>query len=207
MQRRHKRLASPPRAAAEVPERYFSGQGGSPWEVWGEPKLGSPAYRARTRKENQITPSCEKQQVSVSQGEMAGDTENLLKGQCTKFCLQPLTLGSSRGRAGWTKDTWGDSGAGGSRERTEGTTGRIPVLSHFPWCRSRFCQAENSSLNGNSWGEAIALHKGITLPHPVELKPGSRTAWLQLEGISLIVLTTKADLWEHGTTWMKWINS
>ena len=59
--------------------------------------------------------------VSVYQGEMAGDAENLLKGQHTKFQLQPLTLGSSRGRVEWTSDAWGESEAGGSGERTEGT--------------------------------------------------------------------------------------
>ena len=36
--------------------------------------------------------------VSACRGEMAGDSENLLKGQCTKFHLQPLTLHSARGQ-------------------------------------------------------------------------------------------------------------
>ena len=37
--------------------------------------------------------------VSVHQGEMAGDAETLLKVQHTKFCLQPLTVGSNTGQS------------------------------------------------------------------------------------------------------------
>ena len=65
---------------------------------------------------------------------MARDAENLLKGQCTKFHLQPLTLGSGKGgEAEWTRDAGGESGDGGFGERTEGTATRIPVLSHSPY--------------------------------------------------------------------------
>ena len=60
------------------------------------------------------------------------DTERFLKRQCTKFHLQPLTLGSNRGREEWTGDMRGQSGAGGSGERAEGSVIRIPVLSHSP---------------------------------------------------------------------------
>ena len=69
------------------------------------------------------------------------DAESLLKGKWTKFCLQPLTLGSGRGRAKWTRDTWEEFRAGGSREKTEGTAAKIPALSHSLYCRSHIFQA------------------------------------------------------------------
>ena len=47
------------------------------------------------------------------------------------------------------------------------------------------------------WGEAIASSTGITLPNPVELK---LDCWLQLEAISLLSLTTKADLGQLSET-------
>ena len=98
--------------------------------------------------------------ISVCEGEMVGDTESLLKGQHTKFHLQPLTLGSSSGRAGRSRDTGGESGVGGSGKRTEFKeskieSSRIPVLNHPPYCRSHFSQAEHSpphsiSLRGSN---------------------------------------------------------
>ena len=76
--------------------------------VGSKPKLGYPAYNTRSRKVKQITSSSKvsvkSSKVSV-QGETVGDTESLLKGQHKKFCLQPLSLGSARGRAEWTRDT------------------------------------------------------------------------------------------------------
>ena len=125
--------------------------GSSPWEVWGlNPKLASPAYSIRARKEPREHPAVKSSRISVLKGEMDGDTESLLKGQHTKFHLQPLALDSGRGRAKWTRDTWGESGVGGCGERTEGTTSRIPVLSHSPYCRSHLSQAEHSSPSGIS---------------------------------------------------------
>ena len=44
-------------------------------------------------------PPKKKTQSSVGQRERGGDSESLLKGQSTKFLLQPLTLGASKGRA------------------------------------------------------------------------------------------------------------
>ena len=46
---------------------------------------------------------------------MAGDAESLLKGQCTKFHLQPLTLDSDRKRQSGL-EMHEESGADGSRE-------------------------------------------------------------------------------------------
>ena len=113
--------------------------------VGSKPQAGLPSLQHQSQKGTQKTPSYEKQQGFCQPGrETAGDSERLLKSQCTKFYLQPHTLGSSRGRAEWTRDTRGESGAGGSGERTEGTATRIPVLSHSPYCRSHLSQAEHS---------------------------------------------------------------
>ena len=104
---------------------------------------GIPSIQHQSWKGTQITPSCEKQQGFCLHGDMTGDTESLLKGQCTKFHLQPLILGSGRGRAEWNRgDPSGGYGVGGSGERTKGTAARIPVLS-FPIL-------QESSLSGRA---------------------------------------------------------
>ena len=104
---------------------------GFPQEVWGsKPQAGLPSLQHQSGKRTQLTSNYESSRVSVCQGEMAGDLENHLKGQCTKFCWQPLTPGSGKGRAECTRDTLRESGIGGSGEGTEGTVVRIPVLSH-----------------------------------------------------------------------------
>ena len=75
-----------------------------PQEVWGlNPKLGSPACSTRAGKEPRSHPIVKSRRVSVCQGVMVRDAGSLLKGQPTKFSLQPLTLGSGRGRAEWTR--------------------------------------------------------------------------------------------------------
>ena len=136
----------------------------SSWEVWGlNPKLGSPAYSTRTRKGIQITSGCEKQWGFCLTPRNA---ERLLKGQHRKFHLQPPTLYSGRGRVRWTRDTWGKSGVGGSGERTEGTDARIPVQSHFLYCRGHLSWVEHSSLNGISLrGSNSSSHKNYSAPH------------------------------------------
>ena len=92
-----------PLEAAKITEGYFSSRG-HPLELWGlNPKLGSPVYSIRARKEPRKHPAV-KRRVSICQGGMAGDTESLLKGQCTKFHLQPLTLDSANGREDWARD-------------------------------------------------------------------------------------------------------
>ena len=111
-------------------------------------------------------------EVSVIQGEKAGDSESLLQGQCTKFCFQPLTLGSGRYRAEseWTRTVRGQSGVGGSGERAEGSATRIPVFSHPypPYCRSHLSQTEHSSPSGIS-------PRGNNSPN--HRNPSSPTLW------------------------------
>ena len=112
--------------------RAISVAGRFSWEVLGlNPKLGSPAYSSRARKEPKSPPALKSNKVSVCEVEKIGDLESLLKSQPTKFCLQPLTRGSNREWAEWTRDASGQSGPGGSGVRTEGTAASIPVLS-FP---------------------------------------------------------------------------
>ena len=73
--------------------------------MWGlNPKLGSPAYSTRAGKEPRKQAAVKSSRGSVSQGETAGDANSLLKGQHTKFYLQPLTLGSGKRRAEQTRD-------------------------------------------------------------------------------------------------------
>ena len=55
--------------------------------------------------------------------------------QCTKFHLQPLTLGAGKGRTD-ALETLEESQVGGSGQRTEGTAARTHVLSHSPYYRS-----------------------------------------------------------------------
>ena len=100
--------------------------------------------------ETQITSMYEKQQGFCLQGRDGWRHREPLKGPKHKISL--LTLCASKGRAEWTRDIWGESEAGGSVERTEGTrtSTRIHVLSHSPYCKSHYSEAEHSSLKGIS---------------------------------------------------------
>ena len=113
--------------------------------VGSKPQVGLPSFQQRSWEETQITSSCDKQQGFCLLGRTAGNAKSLLKGQHTKYCLQPLTLGSSSGRAEWTRYTWSESGAGGCGERTEETATRVSVLSHAQrYCRIHLAPAEHS---------------------------------------------------------------
>ena len=65
-------------------------------------------------------PAVKSRGVSAQQGEMAGDTESLLKSQCTKFHFQPLTLHSSSGREERTGDLRGKSVTDVSESKLKG---------------------------------------------------------------------------------------
>ena len=139
--------------------------------MWGlNPKLGSPALSTRARKEPRYQPTVKSIRGSVGQGETAGEAESLLKGQSTKFHLQPLTLSAGKGRAEWTRDASGESGVRGSGDRTEGKTIMIHVLSHSPKYMSHPSQAEHFSLNVISLRGSNSPPTGIISPHPVVLK-------------------------------------
>lgn len=92
--------------------------------------------------------------------------------KCTKFPLQPHTLGSGRGGAGWTKATWGDYGFDGSGERGEISATRIAVLSHSPYCRSHLSWEEHTPSCGISLWESNSPTSEISLHIPVEHKQG-----------------------------------
>ena len=100
MWRRHRRagwLGS--QTAAEVLEGAFSGQEGSPSDMWVlHPRLGFTAYSNRAGKETQITSTCEKHRDTVSQGKMARDAESLLKVRHTKFHCSHLPWALVEGR-------------------------------------------------------------------------------------------------------------
>ena len=73
--------------------------------MWGlNPRLGSPAYSTRARKEPRKHIAVKYSKGSICQGQMAGDAESLSKGQSTKFHFQAFTLGSSRGSTERSRD-------------------------------------------------------------------------------------------------------
>ena len=80
-------LAGLPRVAAEALEGVSVAKD-SPWEVQGiNSRLGPPANSAIARKESKKYPVVKSGKVSVCQGKMTRDTENLLKGKHTQFHL------------------------------------------------------------------------------------------------------------------------
>ena len=162
-----------PWVAAEVLKGYFSSQGVPPEKCGSKPQawLFSLEHKnwERNTKKKKKNLAVKSSSVSIHQGEMAGDAETFLKGQHIKFHLQPLTLGSSRGRTEQTRTTWRESSVGGSGERAKGSATRIPVLSHPHTAESIFPD-QNTPLHAASAsasGEAIAPPTAIpfTLPY------------------------------------------
>ena len=94
-------LAGLPWVAAEVLEGNSVARG---FPVGSKPQAWLTSLQHQSQKEPIKPMALKISKVSVCQGEMAGDAKCLLKGQCTKFHLQPLSLGSSKGRAEWTRD-------------------------------------------------------------------------------------------------------
>ena len=97
---------------------------------------------------------------------MAREAENLLKGQHTKICLQPLTLGIVRGRAKWTRVLWGESGFGGSGNRAEWSAAKILVLSHSHTEEDIFLKQRTPLHVTSAWREESAPPTGIPLLSP-----------------------------------------
>lgn len=85
-------------------------------------------------------------------------------------------------------------GAGGSGERCEGRSARIPALSHSPHCRSHISQAEQSSPGG------ISLKDNNSPAHRNHSCSASGyLSWAAENTLKLyhwLSLTTKADFWE-----------
>ena len=140
---------------------------------------GCPAYSTRAGKEPRKYPAVKSSRVSVCPGETPGDAESLLQGQCTKFHLQALTLGSTRRRAEWTRDASGKSEFGGPGERTEGTACQDPSAESCPIQQNPIniqyyaTFLRHSTPHQRQQSEkAIAPPSGITFPHDVELKLG-----------------------------------
>ena len=159
-------LAGLPQGAAQLPEGYLSRQGIPLRIVGSKPQAGLPSLQHQSQKRNPENIQLWKAAEFLSTRERwAEDTERLLKDQLTKFCLQPLTLDSVRGRAEWTRDASGESGADGSGERTEGTATGIPVLSQSPYCRGHHSQTEHSPPNSISLrGSNSPAHRNYSAP-------------------------------------------
>ena len=166
----------------------------SPWQVWGlNTTLVSPDYSTRASKGTQIKSSCVKQPGFCRPERDSWRCREPLKGPWTKFHLQPTSLDSGRWKAEWTKNAWGKSSVGGSRERTEGTVPRIPVLSHSSQYRATILRQSTPLQVAPAWGEAIALPAGITLCTLWSLSQAAQY-WLRL--YKWLSLRTKAFLWE-----------
>ena len=89
-------------------------------------------------------------------------------------------MGSGRGRAEWARKAWGEPGAGGSGERAEGTATRIPILSHFPYCRSHLSQAEHSPPSGiRLRGSNSPTHRNYSAP-PCLTPAAEEYSWMTL---------------------------
>ena len=98
-------LAGLSQAAAEDPERYFHGWGVPLRSVGYKPQAGLLGYSTRARKEPRKHPAVISSRGSVCQRKTVRDSESLLKGQCTKFLFQALTLSSRNGRAECIRDS------------------------------------------------------------------------------------------------------
>lgn len=100
---------------------------------------------------------------------MARDTGTHLKGPCTKFHSQPLTLGFSRRRAERTRVSEEESGVCGPGETVEGSATPIHVES-FPHTRDTILPGQSTPIHGASaWREAMAPRPGISLTSPCGL--------------------------------------
>ena len=92
----------------------------------------------------------------------------------------------------------GESGVGGCGERTEGITVRILYWVITQTARDVILRQSNSLQVASAWGEAVAPPTGITLSHPVILKP---SCWaIQVEDTHSLILTeslqAEEDVWE-----------
>ena len=168
MQRKTKRADWAP-GAAEVPEGYFSGHGVPPEKcgVWTPSWAPQPTAPELERNPDNI--QLWKAAGFLSARERWLETETVLKCQLQNFICNHLPWIPAEG---WQRglETLEESQVCGS--------GAISLRQITPL------------QVASSWGDAVAPSTGITLPHPEEVKAGY---WLQLQGISLISLTTKAE--------------
>lgn len=122
--------------------RDISAVGGFPLRTLNA-KFCPPVQDTRTDKGARTTSGCEKQQGCCLQGEVTGNVGTFLKGKCTKLYMQPLTLGSARGRTEYTRAVWAEIRVGCSGGRAQEAATQVPVLSHSlilqrTWFSSRF---------------------------------------------------------------------
>ena len=131
----------------------FQGLKGFPWEMWVKPKPYSPTYITSELEGSPDNIQLWKVVGFLSVKERQLETQSFLKGQCIKFHLQPLTLGSSRGEAEWTGGAWGELGWwlwGGNWGNSckDHCAASFHTL-HFAW--------QNSPLKvASAWGKAIS---------------------------------------------------
>ena len=91
--------------------------------------------------------------VSVCQREVDGNAESLLKGQHTNFICSHLLWALAEGGQNGLEKLEKSLGLV-TREKTEGSTTKTPMLSYSPCCRSHLSQAEHISPSGISLRES-----------------------------------------------------
>ena len=153
-------------AEAEVPEGYLSYRG-LLLRSKGLPKPGFPAQNTRAGKRSPHNIWLWKA-VGFLSVRKRWDTGTFLKGQHTKFHSQPFTLGSSRGRAGWTRVAKESLGFVALARELEG-----PLLGSLCWVILPYCRCHLSYVQyplcvASSWGKAIFPPSGLPLAPPCE---------------------------------------
>lgn len=103
---------------------------------------------------------------------MAENAGILLKGQCTKFSMLPLTLGSRTGRAEWTgTEARGEGSRGGAQK-----VATIACAESFPPAEEAIFLRQTSAMRQFLPGGRQLTHSiGNTLPNGAEfLRPINR---------------------------------
>lgn len=116
-----------PQTAAEGLERYPNCGGFLLRTLWSKPQAGCPVQSTRTEKSAHITPGCEKKQGCYLPVRDGWECRHPLKGPMHKILCTAITLGSSRGRAEWTRVCEGVQDQG---LELEGQSLWFPVLRH-----------------------------------------------------------------------------
>ena len=138
--------------------RDISVAGGLPMKsVGSKPQARLPSLQYQSQNGTQITSSCEKHQEFYLPGRDSWRPREPLK--------EPTQKNLICSHLPWAL---AEKNLGLVALGTEGTTVRIPVLGHSPYCRRHYTQAEDSSPNGTSLrGSKSPTHRNYS----VVLKP------------------------------------
>lgn len=90
--------------------------------------------------------------VGVRQGQTVGNAGTLLKGQCTRFHVQPLTLGSGRGRAELCEE---NAGLGALELELRRQTAQFPSHCGGHLSHSNICYTGDLFWGEDSWSTLL----------------------------------------------------